>query len=296
MTGGRENPMKTLIIILSILFVLVILLLYLKNVSISNMLDQSLEKLPSSFFERARKNVTEDDLDTFPKVVKQYFISRGMVGKPLYQNAILYFSGDFKMSIDQPWIKVKTVQFNVFIEPLRLFFIRADMMGLFSMVGSDIYQNGEGNMKGKLMRLIQIFDEKGESFNIGELTTYLNDAFLMFPWAIVHLKDRFSWEEINENNVKFKFTDHGMTVGAELIFNANGLLENYITEDRFLNRDKTNPDKYTRTKWSTPVGEYKEFEGQLVPTYGQAIWHYDDVEFCYAKFRVEKIEFDVKRK
>ena len=53
--------------------------------------------------------------------------------------------------------------------------------------------------------------------------------------------------------------------------------------------------KYIQTKWSTPIGEYKEFEGQLIPTYGQAIWHYDDIEFCYAKFRVEKIAFNVER-
>ena len=163
------------------------------------------------------------------------------------------------------------------------------------MVGSDIYQNGQGNMKGKLMRLITIFDEKGKTFDIGELTTYLNDAFLLFPWIIIHQKNRFTWNENANGVLGFKFTDHGMTVGGDLYFDEEGLLTNYITTDRYLNRDKQNPDKYIQTKWSTPIGEYKEFEGQLLPTFGQAIWHYDDVEFCYAKFRVEKIEFDVNR-
>ena len=220
---------------------------------------------------------------------------RGMVGKPLYRNAVLHFNGDFKMAMDKPWMRVNTLQFNSFIEPLRLFYIRADMMGLFSMVGSDIYQNGHGNMKGKLMRLGTIFDEKGEVFDIGELTTYLNDTFLMFPWALIHLKDRLTWNGANEGVIEVRFTDQGMTVGAELFFDDKGLLVNYITNDRFLNRNPNDPQKYIRTKWSTPVSDYKEFDGQLIPTYGQAFWHYDDIEFCYAKFTVGKVEFDVTR-
>ena len=287
--------MKISIIILIIVVILIVVLLVLKNVSLNDKLTGALEKLPDTYFNGAQKIVIETDLERFPELIKKYMRKRGMVGKSLYRNAVLHFNGDFKMAIDQPWIKVNTVQFNSLTEPLRLFYIRADLMGLFSMVGSDIYQKGHGNMTGKLMRLITIFDEKGEAFDIGELTTYLNDAFLMFPWALIHLKERLTWKEISENVVAVNFTDYGMTVGAELHFNDQGLLVNYITDDRFLNRDKNDPKNYIRTRWSTPVGGYKELYGMLIPTGGRAIWHYNDIEFCYAKFSVEKVEFDVKK-
>jgi hypothetical protein len=282
-------------VILIIVLIIVVVLLVLKNVSLRGILSEGIKELPDTHFNSSQRIVSEADLDSFPDLVKKYMRKRGVVGKPLYKNAILHFSGDFKIAVDKLWMKVSTLQFNSLIEPLRLFYIRADMMGLFSMVGSDIYQNGHGNMKGKLMRLITIFDEKGEAFDIGELTTYLNDAFLMFPWALIHLKDRLTWKEINEKVVEVSLTDQGMTVGAELHFDDQHLLENYITNDRFLNRDPNDPQKYIRTKWSTPIGAYKEFNGQLIPTYGEAVWHYDDIEFCYARFTVEKVEFDVQR-
>jgi len=281
--------------VLSVLVIIIVALLFLKNISLIDKLSGILEQLADTHFRGAQRMISETDLEDFPEQIKKYIKKRGMVGKPLYQNAHLYFKGDFKMARDKPWIKVNTVQFNSFIEPLRLFFIRADMLGLFSMVGSDIYQNGQGNMTGKLMRLITIFDEKGEAFDIGELTTYLNDAFLMFPWALIHIKDRFTWKEISAHVIEVRFTDQGMTVGAELHFDDQDLLVNYVTSDRYLNRDPNDPQKYIRTKWSTPIRDYKVIDGQLIPTFGQAIWHYDDIEFCYAKFRMKKIEFDVKK-
>ncbi len=287
--------MKIFILVLIILVIIIAVLLYLKNVSLDDKLSEVLEELPDIHFRGMQRMVNETDLEDFPEQIKKYFKIRGMVGKPLYQNAVLYFNGDFKMAKDQPWIKVNTLQFNSFIEPLRLFFIRADKMGLFSMVGSDIYQDGHGNMKGKLMRLITIFDERGEAFDIGELNTYINDAFLMFPWVLIQLKDRFTWKEVNDKVLSFKFSDHNIVIEAELQFDDQGLLANYITNDRFLNRDPKDPKKYVRTMWSTPFGDYKEFNGQLIPTFGKAIWHYDDIEFCYARFTVEKVVFDVKK-
>jgi hypothetical protein len=287
--------MKFFFVIFVLVIIIIVGLLVLKNVSLKDKLSEALKELPDNHFTYTKNVVGEEDLISFPDKVQRYMRKRGMVGKPLYKNAILHFKGDFKMAKDKPWIKVNTQQYNSFIEPVRLFLIRADIFGLFSMVGSDIYKNGHGHMKGKLLRLITIFNEKGEAFDIGELTTYLNDAFLMFPWALIHLKERLVWEESSSNSLRVRFTDHSMEIRAELHFDDQDLLINYITDDRFLNRDPDNPKKYLRTRWSTPIGEYKEFDGQLIPTYGQAIWHYDDVEFCYAKFRLKEIEFDVNR-
>ena len=73
-------------------------------------------------------------------------------------------------------MKVKTVQFNDVNNVTRIFIIKARMFGFITMVGKDIYRDGKGNMKGKLMHYIPLFDEKGEEFDIGELVT-----FFIFP-------------------------------------------------------------------------------------------------------------------
>jgi len=287
--------MKPMISILLILIIIIIILLILKNVSIDDKLRDELSVLPEEYFQSDERNISEEDISDFPLSVQKFFRVRGLIGMPLYTNGMCWFSGDFKIAIDQPWIKVETVQFNSFIRPLRIFIIRADKWGLFSMIGRDIYQNGRGNMSGKLMRLITIFDEKGMSFDTGELTTYLNDAFFLFPWVLIHQKDALRWEELSDHHVRVYFTDKQLTVQADIQFDEQGRLANYATDDRFLNRNPDKPHEYIRTHWSTPVSAYQEIKGISIPTYGEAVWHYDDIQYKYAKFKLQDITFNVIR-
>ena len=53
--------------------------------------------------------------------------------------------------------------------------------GLLPMVGIDSYRDGRGRMLGKLLDTVLVADGQGEPFNVGELTTWLNDAVLMAP-------------------------------------------------------------------------------------------------------------------
>jgi hypothetical protein len=287
--------MKVLIFIFALILVIVVILLILKHVSIDDKLRDELSALPEKYFQFKDSIISEKDISDFPLSVQKFFRVRGLIGKPLYTNGMCRFSGDFKMAIDQPWIKVETVQFNSFVEPLRIFIIRADKWGLFSMIGRDIYQNGRGNMTGKLMRLITIFDEKGEAFDTGELTTYLNDAFFLFPWVLIHQKDSLRWEELSERSVRVYFTDKQQTVQADIHFDEQGRLANYVTDDRFLNRNPAEPHEYIRTRWSTPVSAYQEIKGISIPTYGEAVWHYDDIHYKYAKFKLQDITFNITR-
>jgi len=48
-----------------------------------------------------------------------------------------------------------------------------------------------------------------------------------------------------------------------------------------------------KVRWSTPVSEYKEFEGRKVPTVGRTIWHYPEGEFTYGVFTLRCIKYNV---
>ncbi|MBN2806775.1 MAG: hypothetical protein JXR22_08955 [Prolixibacteraceae bacterium] len=43
-----------------------------------------------------------------------------------------------------------------------------------------------------------------------------------------------------------------------------------------------------------PMYNYTQMDGRLVPSYGEAIWHYSDGNFVYAKFNVKKIHWNLK--
>jgi hypothetical protein len=49
------------------------------------------------------------------------------------------------------------------------------------MFGVDLYQAGPGRMRGKLLGMITVADGSGQEFDLGELTTYLNDALMRAP-------------------------------------------------------------------------------------------------------------------
>ena len=64
----------------------------------------------------------------------------------------------------------------------------------------------------------------------------------------------------------------------------------FDSPSRFLSKDgKT----FESLPWSTPIGEYREIDGRKIPTYGEAIWHYPDHQYCYGRFRVREVRYNV---
>ena len=89
--------MKITIIILISICCIAAIILFLKNVSIERRLTDSIVTLPGSHFSITDKTISEEDLEGFPQLLKTYMHKRGMMGKPLYTNAVLEFNGEFKM-------------------------------------------------------------------------------------------------------------------------------------------------------------------------------------------------------
>jgi hypothetical protein len=128
--------------------------------------------------------------------------------------------------------------------------------------------------------------EGAEMFQ-SETVTFFNDLCLFAPMNLVD--PTIEWEEISSNRARAHFTNKGVTITADLIFNDQGQLVNFISDDRFAAED----GEMKKYRFSTPVSDYKEVNGMLLPTYGEAIWHYPDGEFTYGKFHLEKIDYNM---
>ncbi len=141
----------------------------------------------------------------------------------------------------------------------------------------------------KLAGMITVADASGPKMDQGETVTVLNDMCFLAPASLI--SHAIAWEVIDDLTVKATFTNAGITVSAKLIFNAGGQLVNFTSDDRFLSKDGKS---YENLPWSTPISDYREINGRLLPTYGEAIWHYPDREFCYGRFRVKELRYNVK--
>lgn len=59
------------------------------------------------------------------------------------------------------------------------------------------------------------------------------------------------------------------------------------TDDRYVS------STMEQIRFSTPVSDYKMINGFLLPSYGEAIWHYPEGKFVYGKFWVRDIKYNV---
>jgi len=225
----------------------------------------------------------EKDLHHLPSLVQNYLRYVGVVGKPKVQNVKIVFEGEMR-DRGKDWFKFTSEQYNFFEDPARLFFMKANVMGLPTRA-YHCYKNYGASMLVKLLSLFPVVDiDKPELFQT-ETVTFFNDLCLFAPAALVD--DRISWEIIDERSVKATFTNKETGISATLHFNKNGQLVNFVSEDRIsVDEMKTYP-------FSTPASKYQNLNGYNLPTYGEAVWHYPDGEFVYGRFNVKHIDYNV---
>ncbi len=114
--------------------------------------------------------------------------------------------------------------------------------------------------------------------------TFFNDLCLFAPAGLIDR--RITWEPIDPHTARATFTTRGTSISAELYFNDQGQLVNFVSEDRIaIDEMKTFP-------FSTPVKDYQKINGLNLPTYGEAVWHYPDGAFVYGKFRLQGVEYN----
>jgi hypothetical protein len=226
---------------------------------------------------------TEADLDSLPPPVRKYLRYSGAVGRPHVYNMRLSFEGEMRGK-DIDWFPLNSLQYNFFDNPTRLFFIRGMMYGL-QVPGFHNYQNGTDRMDIKLFGLIPVIHQEGPELNKTETVTYFNDLCLFAPAALTD--KRILWASIDSHSVRAIFTNGANKISARLIFNDGGQLINFVSDDR------SPIDEKKPVRFSTPVKDYKMFDGRNVPTYGEAIWHYTDQDFVYGRFYLKSIEYNV---
>jgi len=221
--------------------------------------------------------VTDDSVAGLPASVRRYLRFMGVVGRPAVTSLRCHLRLRFRMRSGQPFMPAEVWQYNTVAPIARLFWMRIDMAGgLLPMVGRDSYLDGRGRMLGKLFDTIVVAHGEGEPFDIGELTTWLNDAVLMAPSML--LQAPVAFREVDDASFDVSLTDAGRTVSARVQLDARGAPINFHTEDRFIDL----PGGPTRARWSTPVEGWRVVAGRPVAIRGSAVWHLPEGDLTYA--------------
>jgi hypothetical protein len=232
--------------------------------------------------------ITEADLAHLPAVVQTYLRTAGAIGQPRVRNFRARFRGQIRSGPNARWMTFTAEQLNSMVEPARLFFMEASMYGVPFQALHE-YVGPKATMRVKVASFLQVADAKGPDMDRAETVTLLNDMCVLAPAALITRNIR--WEEVDSRTARAFFTNAGHTVRAELSFNDSGELTNFWSDDRL--RSSSDGRTFTRTRWSTPVADYRAFGPHRVSIHGEARWHPDDGAFAYGRFELAEIEYNV---
>lgn len=231
--------------------------------------------------------LTDTDLEHLPAPVAQYVRRSGAVGQAHLRSFRARIHGRIRASTTKPWMTFTGEQVNTYgPRPSRLFFIDATMFGLPVDV-LHVFVDQSASMRVKLLSLITMVDAAGPDMDRSETVTVFNDMCIMAPAALVDAP--IAWSEIDDHHVRGTFTNGAHTVRAELAFNDDHELVDFVSDDRMV--ASADGKVFTRQRWSTPVTGYRDMGTRRVGTVGEARWHAPepDGEFAYLEFHVDDI-------
>jgi hypothetical protein len=234
---------------------------------------------------RGEQFFTEQALSHLPAPVQKYFHATGYLDKPVMYNAeVIWKDSYIKLQPGKPWQQLKTRQFNS-VNPLA----RIAYMKFLTMpvAGRDIYQSGQGEMKGKLLNLFTIINGRGRDVSQAALITVFCEFLFIPSYA---LQDYVTWEDIGGNAVRARLVDHDFDVTGQFYFDDEGLFTRFETWERPYEKDPR-----SKVKFSAVVDGYQTMGDTRIPYKVSIVWHLPDGDYEYYKGTIDRILCNVSQ-
>lgn len=215
------------------------------------------------------KKINVKDLDIFPDLMKKYLIKAKIIGKSKHCNVTFTQKGKIKTSSKKRWLRFTASQY---MSSYSFGFIwKATAL---PMLIRDKYTNGKGEVRVSLLGLKDIVLFSGKKVDQSSLGRYLGEL-IWFP--IGFLDPDISWDMIDPKTVKATIIKNNLILEGLFIFDQSGMISRFKTK------------RYRDTQLENfigEVGEYKEYNGLLIPNTMIAIWDFKNEKEEYFKANI----------
>lgn len=233
--------------------------------------------------------VLDRDLAALPAPVQRYLRRVGVVGAPRVHSFAAVLRGQIRADAAKPWMPFTACQANTFgAAPSRFFLLDATMLGLPVDVLHE-YTRHSARMRGRLASVVPLFDAGGRELTRSETVTLFNDLCVMAPAALVDAG--VDWQPIDEAHVRATWSTGGESISAELTFDDDGDLVDFVSDDRM--RASADGRSFTPLRWSTPLSRFRRIRGVRLPTYGEARWRTADGHLVYLELEIADVRYNV---
>ncbi len=223
-----------------------------------------------------------------PAPVQRYLDVCGVTDDAHIDNFVVHMKGDIRSGPHAPWMPFVATQWSTIHPMSRVFVMDARMFGL-PVRARHVFEGPNATMKVKLASLFSLIDARGDEMNQSETVTLLNDLVVFAPAALMDA--RIEWTPIDHHHVRARFTHYEQTVSAILLFDDHGRLVDFVSDDRL--RASPNGKSFARTRWSTPLRDYRHFGPVMLAGYGEAVWHDPAGAFPYVRMEIVDVRYNV---
>ena len=246
------------------------------GVDLGRALDDDLARLGVERAPSVVPHVTEGDLASLPEAVQRYLRFMGVSPGPRQTTLEGRFHGRFRMAPGARWMRCEAVQFTR-VDPIaRVFRMRVTMAGVLPVIALDSYTAGTGAMHADAAGVLTVADARGPELDLGELTTWVNDAVLYAPSML--LGPATTWTSDDPDRFEVAVTDAGRTSRSVVTLDERGAPVDFASTDRFAVLD----DELVQARWRTPIGRWSAGRRPL-PLGGSAVWDLPDGPFTYVE-------------
>ena len=182
----------------------------------------------------------------------------------------------------------KRQQHNVIVPAARLFYFDGSMAGV-PLQGYHRYVDGAASMLVRLAALIPVARASGDEMTRSETVTLFNDMCVLAPATLV--SPAITWEPVDAQRARARFTNGGHTIAAELSFGAGAELGDFQSDDR----SRAAPDgQLERVRWSTPLGACRPFGQVRLASTGEGRWHERAGNYAYIELTIDDVRYNVR--
>jgi hypothetical protein len=172
--------------------------------------------------------------------------------------------------------------------PARLFLMDASMFGVPLQAFHRFV--GDASMRVRVAGFYPMVDAHGDAvLDRSETVTLFNDMCILAPGTLVD--DAIVWTPIDDHSAKAHFTLGTHSITATLFFNEQGLLRDFVSEDR--SRSLENGRKFAADHFSTPVRDYRRFGPYRLASFGEARSRAPEGDFTYGEFSILDVAYNV---
>lgn len=230
--------------------------------------------------------VSEADLAPLPAPVQRYLRVAGVVGQPRVRTMRLRMHGRIRSGPAAAWMPLDVLQVTTFEPPARYFYFDATMARL-PVPGYHRFADGEATMLVKALGAVAVANDGGVALTKSETVTFLNDLALMAPSAL--LLPNIRWAEVDDRQARAVYTLGAHTVAATLVFDADGRLSNFWSDDR----GKAAPGGAVQgLRWSTPVHTFRRFGAVTLMADAEALWHEPAGPWAYLELTLDDVAYN----